>query len=153
LTIVRLFDAPIEQVFRAWTDPQLLARWWGPQGVTNPVCKLDVKPGGSIEIVMLAGEAMGSLKGSKWPMTGVYQEIIPPSKLVYRASAIMEGKPIIESLNTVTFEEVEGKTKITLDVQVTRTAPGAEGPLSGMAIGWNQSVDKLAQLVKRQERS
>jgi uncharacterized protein YndB with AHSA1/START domain len=151
LTIVRVFDAPRELVFRAWTEPELMAQWWGPHGVTNPTCELDVKPGGAIHIVMLAGEELGDLKGSEWPMKGTFQEVAPPEKLVYTSSAIMDDKPIIESTNTVTFEEVDGKTKLTLHVLVTHATPEAEGPLSGMEMGWSQSIDKLAKLVAEQK--
>lgn len=147
LTITRVFNAPREAVFKAWTDPALLAQWWGPTGVTNPVCEVDVRPGGAINIVMLAGEELGELKGSKWPMTGTFQEITPPEKLVYVSSAIMDDKPILECTNTVTFEEHEGQTKLTLHIVVTKTTPEAAGPLAGMEMGWSQSIDKLAKLI------
>jgi uncharacterized protein YndB with AHSA1/START domain len=143
LTIVRVINAPREQVFRAWTDPEILAKWWGPSGVSNPVCKLDVRPGGAIEIVMLAGEELGDLKGAEWPMSGIYQEVMAPSKLVYTSSAIVGGVPILDCLNTVTFDVVDGKTRLTLRVVVTRTTTAADGPLAGMQIGWSQSMDKL----------
>ena len=52
LRITRVFDAPREVVFKAWTDPQLLAQWWGPKGFTNPVCELDARPGGAIRVHM-----------------------------------------------------------------------------------------------------
>jgi len=149
LTIVRVFDAPRERVFRAWTEPKLMAQWWGPHGVTNPVCELDAQPGGALEIVMLAGEELGDLKGSRWPTKGTFQEVSPPKKLVYVASAIVDDKPIMESTNTVTFEEIDGKTKMTLHVLITQTTPEAEGPLAGMKVGWTQSIDKLAQLVEQ----
>lgn len=148
LRIVRVINAPIEQVFKAWTDPEILAKWWGPSGVTNPVCKIDLRPGGAIDIVMLAGKELGDLAGQKWPMTGVFQEITPPTKLIYTASAIIDGKPIIESINTVTFEDQEGKTKLTLEVKITKAMPEAAGPLAGMSMGWNQSVDKLALVLE-----
>jgi uncharacterized protein YndB with AHSA1/START domain len=148
LTIVRVINAPREQIFKAWTDPTLVAQWWGPDGVTNPVCQLDVRPGGVIDIVMLAGPELGELRGSKWPMTGVFQEITPPTKLVYVSSAIMDGKPILECLNTVTFEEQEGQTKMTLQIVVTKATPEAEGPLAGMSAGWNQSIGKLVKLLE-----
>src|SRR5665213_1920558 len=102
LTIVRTINAPVELVYKAWTDPELLAKWWGPNGVTNPVCELDLRPGGAIDIVMLAGKELGDLAGNEWPITGIFQEIIPPSKLVYTSTAILDDKPMIESMNTVT---------------------------------------------------
>lgn len=149
LTIVRVFDAPRKLVFRAWTDPRLVAQWWGPSGVTNPICNVDAREGGTIEITMLAGEELGDLKGSKWPMKGSFKEVSSPEKLVYVSSAIMGGKPILETTNTVTFEDQNGKTKVTLHVIVTRVTPEAEGPLSGMKIGWSQSIDKLGVLVEK----
>lgn len=148
LTIVREFNTSRQQVFKAWTDEEQLAKWWGPNGVTNPVCRLDVKVGGEINIVMLAGDELGDLSGSKWPMTGVFQEITPPVKIVYTSSALVDDRPIMDCLNTVTFEESQGKTKMTLSILVTRATPEAEGPLSGMEIGWNQSLDKLNKFLE-----
>lgn len=149
LTIVRTFDAKIDVVFRAWTDPEVLVKWWGPNGVSIPECNLDLKPGGSIYIEMLAGAELGNLEGSTWPMTGVFKEITPPTKLVYESSAVVDDKPILDTLNTVIFEETEGKTKMTFSVVVTRVTPEAAGPLAGMEMGWNQSIDKLAKLLSR----
>jgi uncharacterized protein YndB with AHSA1/START domain len=148
LTINRLFSAPREQVFKAWTDPTLVAKWWGPHGVTNPTCEVDARPGGKINIVMLAGEELGELKGAEWPMEGVFQEVTPPEKLVYSSSAIMDGKPILQTINTVTFEEAgNNQTMMTLHVVVTEATAEAEAPLAGMNMGWSQSVDKLAVLL------
>jgi uncharacterized protein YndB with AHSA1/START domain len=148
LLIIKMLDAPLERVWRAWTDPRELQKWWGPRGVTNPVCTWEARAGGQIEIVMLAGEELGDLKGSEWPMKGTFQEITPFQKLVYTSSAIMNGKPIIESINTVTFEEQNGKTKMTLRVVITSATLEAEGPLAGMESGWNQSIDKLVEILR-----
>jgi len=145
LTITRLLDAPLERVWQAWTDPAELQKWWGPRGVTNPTCEWEAKPGGKINVVMLAGEELGQLAGQEWPMTGQFKEVIPQQKLVYTSNAIMDGKPIIENICTVTFEEQNGKTKMTLQVVITKITPEAEGPLSGMEQGWNQSLDKLTE--------
>jgi len=146
LTIVRTFKAPIKDVFKAWTDPEILAQWWGPSGVTNPTCQLDVRPGGEMFIVMLAGKDLGDLAGNEWPMSGTYVEVTEPYKLVFRSRALIDGKPILETLNTVTFSEEGENTKMTLSVVVTQTTPEAEGPLSGMKIGWTQSINKLEDL-------
>ncbi len=67
LIITRTFDVPRELAWKAWTDPKLMAKWWGPRGVTNPTCKLNAKPGGEIYIVMLAGKELGNFAGQKWP--------------------------------------------------------------------------------------
>src|ERR1700722_3634133 len=104
LTITRLLNAPLKSAWQAWTDPDKLKEWWGPKGVTNPTCEWQAEVGGKINVVMLAGEELGELKGQEWPMTGEFQEVVPESKLVYTSSAIMGGKPILDCLCTVTFE-------------------------------------------------
>lgn len=147
LTLIRIFNASKELVFKAWTNPEIVAKWWGPKGVTNPTCELDAKPGGNIYIVMLAGEELGPLKGQKWPMRGKFKEVIPPEKLVFTSQAIMDGKPILETLCTVSFGKNGKKTKMTVHIVVTKTTPQAEGPLKGMETGWSQSLDKLEELV------
>ncbi len=150
LTLVRVFDAPRDLVFQAWTDPALLAQWWGPDGVTNPVCELDSRPQGAFHIVMLAGDSLGELKGSRWPTRGVFLEVLPPERLVFTATAFFDehGKnPQLENLNTVTFEDLGGKTRVTLHVVVRKASPAMEAPLSGMPIGWSQSLGRLATLL------
>src|SRR5690348_15129681 len=104
LTLTRLYDAPLEKVWQAWTDPVQLAQWWGPNGVTNPTCEWDARAGGKINIVMLAGAELGELAGQEWPMTGEFNEVVQGQKLVYKASPIMNGKPLMDTLTTVTFE-------------------------------------------------
>jgi|SRR5579871_1193497 len=151
LTMTRVFDAPRELVFKAWTDPKLVEQWWGPRGVTNPVCEIDAKVGGNINIVMLAGEELGPMKGQKWPMTGTFQEIVEPEKIVFSSNAIMDGKPILEHLTTVTLEERDSKTTMTVHVKVTKTTPEAAGPLSGMEMGWNQQLDKLVEFIAKEK--
>jgi len=149
LTLERTFDAPRELVFKAWTDPKLVAQWWGPRGVTNPTCEWEARPGGNIHIVMLAGEELGPMKGQEWPMTGEFKEFEEPKKIVFTSNAIMNDKPVLENLVTVIFEEQDGKTKMTAHIVVTKATPEAEGPLSGMEMGWNQTLDKLGEYLKR----
>jgi uncharacterized protein YndB with AHSA1/START domain len=145
LVIKRVIDAPMARVWQAWTDPQKLAAWWGPRGVTNPVCTWEAKAGGQIEIVMLAGEELGDFKGTEWPMRGQFKEVVPQEKLVFSSHALDHGQPILESLCTVTFSRQGDKTEMTLSVVVTKTTAEAEGPLAGMKMGWTQSIDKLEE--------
>jgi len=84
LFITRTFDAPRRLVFQAWTDPKQLAQWWGPHGFTNPICELDVRPGGAIRIHMRGPD------GAVYPMTGVYREIVAPERLVFTSAALDE---------------------------------------------------------------
>lgn len=151
LTITREFDAPREMVFKAWTDPELVKKWWGPNGVENEVDAWDATPGGKINLTMVAGPDLGPMAGQRWPMTGEFKEIVSPSKLVFIGNAIVDGKEILENLTTVTLEENDGKTKITVHVQVTKAVmPEAEGPLMGMEMGWNQQLDKLVDFIKEE---
>lgn len=148
LIIIRFLDAPRDRVWKAWTEPKLLEKWWGPKGVTNPTCELDARPGGVINIVMLAGDELGELKGRRWPMTGTVRKIVPPKKLVFDSQAIMNDKPILETLSTLILEDQDVKTKMMFHIVVKKTRPEAEGPLAGMEMGWNQSLDKLTDLLK-----
>ena len=146
LTLSREFDAPRDLVYKAWTDEKLVAQWWGPHGFTIPVSELDVRPGGAIDIVMEDAEGMVE-KGGRYPMAGNYEEVVAPEKLVFTASAIVHDTPVMDTRTTVNFEEVNGKTKVTIHIEVTRVTPEAEGPLAGMEMGWNQQLDKLVSLL------
>ena len=149
LTMTREFDAPRALVWKAWTDPTLVQQWWGPQGVTNPTCEWEAHPGGNIHIVMLAGEELGPMKGQEWPMTGAFKEVEEPERLVYTSNAIVNGQEVLQTLTTVTFAEVDGKTHMTVHIIVTNTTPEAAGPLQGMEMGWNQQLDKLGEFYKK----
>lgn len=148
LTLTRLLDAPRERVWQAWTDPVILQKWWGPRGVTNPTCEWEATPGGKINIVMLAGDELGEMKGQEWPMTGQMQEVTPQEKIVFTGGPTADGKQILETLTTVTFQEQDGKTNLNVHIEVTKTTPEAEGPLAGMEMGWNQQLEKLTEQVK-----
>jgi uncharacterized protein YndB with AHSA1/START domain len=149
LTLTRVYDASRELVWKAWTDPKLVAQWWGPNGVTNTAHAWEAKPGGKIDLVMLAGEELGPMKGQEWPMTGEFKEVDEPGKLVFTGNAIVNGKEVLQHLTTVTLEEVEGNTHMTVHIVVTKTTPEAAGPLAGMEMGWNQQLDKLGEFLKR----
>jgi uncharacterized protein YndB with AHSA1/START domain len=149
IVITRLFDAPPEVVFEAWTDPEHLAQWWGPEGFTNPVCELDVRVGGSWHIVMRAPD------GAMYPCRGVYLEIVAPERLVFTNIAVNdEGTPVLDGLTTVTFEEEAGTTRLTVRTRAVALAPGAVEKLAGMDTGWSMSLDRLArELALRKENA
>ena len=149
LTLTRVFDAPIEKVWEYWTDPKLIQQWWGPNGVTNPTCVWEAKPEGNIHIVMLAGQELGPMAGQEWPMTGEFQEVVAPEKLVYSSNAIMDGKVVLETLTTVTFAEDNGKTTMTVHIVVTMVTEEGKFALQGMEMGWNQQLDKLVAMVAK----
>jgi uncharacterized protein YndB with AHSA1/START domain len=144
VTLTRVFDTPRELVFRMWTEPKHMARWWGPHGFTNPVCEMDVRPGGRIHIDMRAPD------GTVYPMTGTFHEIVVPERLVFMAVAEdHDGNPLLESLTTVTFEAQGGKTRITVHAHATGIAPAAPQMLAGMQAGWTQSLERLASVIAK----
>jgi uncharacterized protein YndB with AHSA1/START domain len=154
LTITRIFDAPRAIVWRAWTDPEMVTKWWGPRGVTTPTCEVDARRGGKINIVMLAGKELGPAAGQEWPMTGTFEEVMPQDRLVYTASALQDRKgsrALLETRTTVTFDDLHGKTKLTVHVLLTRSSdtPEAKFAIQGMEGGWSQSLDKLGEALSK----
>jgi uncharacterized protein YndB with AHSA1/START domain len=140
--ITHQFDAPRELVFDAWIEPRHLAQWWGPKGFTNPVCKIDARPGGKIDIVMRAPN------GVDYPMAGEYRDIVPPERLVYTSGALdQNGRLLFEFLHSATFVEKSGKTTLTLTSRVISTTPGAGKYIGGFETGMTQSLVRLAELV------
>jgi uncharacterized protein YndB with AHSA1/START domain len=144
LVLTRVFDAPRELVYRMWTDPKHLAQWWGPHHFTNPVCEVDVRPGGAILIHM------------RWPdgrinkMTGLFQEVVPQERLVFTSSALDDqGQPLFEVLTTVEFHEEKGKTKQIVRARVLKSTPQAAPYLAGMEPGWTQSLERLTDYVAK----
>lgn len=146
VTIERTFDAPRDLVFRMWIEPKHMAQWWGPHGFTNPVCEIDVLAGGRINIVMRAPD------GTDFPMTGTFKEVRAPEKLAFIAYAQdAEGKPALEAFTSVTFDDLGGKTKMTLFAHGIGKAPAALKMLSGMQAGWSQSIERLTALIATQK--
>jgi uncharacterized protein YndB with AHSA1/START domain len=144
VTLTRVFDAPRALVWKAWTDPAMMAQWFGPRGFTNPVCELDVRVGGSLRIVMRGPD------GNDYPMKGVFREVLKPERLVFTTVAIdNDGNHLLEGETTVIFAEKNGKTTLTLKTHATGLVPVAPKMLAGMEAGWTQSIDKLEELVPR----
>ncbi len=153
--ISRLLEAPRALVFQAWTDPNRLAQWWGPRNFTNPVCRLDVRPGGAHRVVMRSPE------GVDYPLKGVYREVVQPERLVmtldcsehpaewhdlvkpHRAPG--EDNPAGEMIETVTFDDVGGKTRLTVRIRC-RSAAIRDALLNmGMTEGWSETLERLAE--------
>jgi uncharacterized protein YndB with AHSA1/START domain len=141
--ITRVFDAPRALVCRAWTDPEHLARWWGPKGFSNPVCEAEVRPGGAWRIVMRGPD------GTEYPGGGVYREIVVPERLVFTNIALdREGKTILDGLTTVTFSEQGSKTTLILQTRATGLVSYAAEMLKGMDAGWSQSLERLEAMLQ-----
>jgi uncharacterized protein YndB with AHSA1/START domain len=146
LIFKRTFDAPRALVFKAWTDPSLLSKWWGPTGFTTPICQVDPRPGGKLYIVMHGP------KGSDFDIDlatmGIFQEFDPPRRFVFSNTAMPDekGDPQLETLCTVTFVEEAGKTEMTLHIQLVKATSVAVAAWAGAEMGWSQSLDKLVAL-------
>jgi len=145
VTITRILNAPRELVFKVWTDEKHMAQWWGPNGFTNPVCTLDVRPGGNILIHMAWPNG-----GPVFPMKGVFYEVDEPNKLVFSGLAFEkeDGSFGLENMNTITFEDLgNGKTKLTVHAAVIKASPEVSGAVAGMDQGWRESLVKLDELI------
>ena len=157
--ISRTFDAPRTLVWEAWTDSAHMAQWWGPRAFTNPTCELDVRPGGAYKIVMRGPD------GTEYPITGVYREVVKPERLVMTMDCSGhpaawhdmvkpdrrndETNPAGELLTTVTFEELDGQTKLTVQTRFGSVAIRDAMLKMGMTEGWSQSLDRLTELLAK----
>ncbi len=146
LVVERVFDAPRELVWRAWTECEHFMRWYGPPGFTLPSCEIDFRVGGRL----LFG--MRSPDGQEYWTTGVYREIVPPERFAYTDTmADGEGNVVamgddgpMETIVTVILEDLgDGKTKLTL-----RQAGFPDDSMAvGASAGWNGAFDKLATVL------
>jgi uncharacterized protein YndB with AHSA1/START domain len=155
LVLTRTFDAPRALVWKAWTKPEQLMRWWGPEGFTSPVCQVDLRVGGAYLFCMRSPE------GKDYWSTGVYREIVEPERLVCtdcfadeKGNAVpashygMAGDWPAELLVIVTLQERQGMTTLTLEHFGL-----PEGEMSRLtAAGWNGSFDKMARALERTTR-
>jgi uncharacterized protein YndB with AHSA1/START domain len=128
-------------VFKAYTDPNRLPQWWGLKGFTTTVDKMDVRPGGVWRF------AQRNADGNEYAFHGVYHAIVSPERLV--CTFEFEGMPGHILLESVTFEEQDGKTKLT-DQSVFQSVGDRDGMLSsGMEQGWAETMDRFAELLAK----
>jgi uncharacterized protein YndB with AHSA1/START domain len=153
VTIERVYDAPSERVWKAWTDPTELKEWWGPDNVSAPEVEVDLKVGGRFYIVMEAGEAMGPYKGTRWPMEAQFTVVEPQKQLSYKAQAWTEGSDkegtMIDQMTEVSFAKEGDKTKVTVHAVIYKTGPKAKAAAEGMQYGFTQQLAKLATFLAK----
>jgi uncharacterized protein YndB with AHSA1/START domain len=150
--VERAFAAPRELVFRAWTEPERLKRWWGPRGYTVPYCEINLREGGVFLFCMRSPD------GRDFWGRGVFREIVAPERLVFAMSfADAEGNVVpatyyglgkdwpLESLMTVTFEELADATRVA--VRYEGVPPGPDG--DGTRQGWAEMLDGLAEYLAK----
>ena len=139
--MTRVFDAPRELVYQAYTDPNHVPHWWGPRRMTTTVNTMDVRPGGAWRVVQRDPE------GNEYGFRGEYREVVPPERLVYTFE--FEGMPGHILVETVTFEEQDGKTTRT-STALFDSVEDRDGMLeSGMESGAIESWDRLEELLGR----
>jgi uncharacterized protein YndB with AHSA1/START domain len=139
LVITRMLGAPRALVFKAWTHPEHLARWWGPRGYTLPECKVDFRPGGAFFMLMRSPE------GTDHRLRGTYREITPPERLVCTwAWEDEDGTLGHETVLTVSFAEEGDKTKLTLHQAVFESVTARDAHNEG----WTRCLERLAAYVE-----
>jgi uncharacterized protein YndB with AHSA1/START domain len=151
--IERSFDAPVDLIWQMWTDPEHFKAWYGPEGATIPVAKMDVRVGGTRLVCMEMQSPNGPMQ--MW-FTGEYREVVKNERLVYTESmsdeegkvsspsdmGMPEGHPVTTEVR-VELEDVGGRTKMVMThLGIPAGSPGAAG--------WAMALDKLAAHVARQ---
>jgi uncharacterized protein YndB with AHSA1/START domain len=152
IVITRIFNAPREAVFKAWTDPGHLKRWWAPKGCTTPHCRVDLRVGGKFHYCMRMSDGL-----EVWGV-GVYQQIDVPERIMYTDSfADADGNVVApshygmgdshpaETLVIVTFTDLGGRTQVTLRHLLTTAILDREGTSQG----WSQMLDRLDTLLSQ----
>lgn len=155
--LTRIIDAPRELVFQAWTEPRHLSRWWGPKGFDNPVCELDARPGGAYRITMRGPD------GTDYPIIGVIREMTLPSLLVMTLDCgghppawhdmidplRTSDNPAGIMLQTVSFEDLDGKTRLSIRTRAASAAILEAMQKIGINEGWAGSLNRLEYLMKK----
>jgi uncharacterized protein YndB with AHSA1/START domain len=141
LSLTRTFKAPRSLVFKAWTEPEHLARWSGPEGFTTPHHHMDLRVGGRYRACLRAPDGQ-----DHW-VQGVYREITSPERLVMTHGwTDAAGQPTgPETVITITFAEKDGQTLMTFHQAFFDSAASRDGH----ADGWSQSFDRLAEHLAR----
>ena len=153
LIVTRVFDAPVELMWKAWTDPQYIMKWWGPDYFTSPSAKIDLRVGGTSLVCMRALKEFG---GMDMYSTWAYEEIVPMERIEFIQNlADKDGNPIDPAeigmppefprdiRTVVTFKALgDGKTEMTVTEYNMPTADTEMG--RNAELGLNQSLDKMA---------
>jgi uncharacterized protein YndB with AHSA1/START domain len=139
ILITREFDAPKHLVYKAWTTPELVERWWGGQHGEVTLVEIDLRVGGTWRYVLVANE------GFEVGFHGEYHELVPNERIV--STEIFEGFPDAAAMNTLVLTEVDGRTTMSVLVQHTSKEHRDGHINSGMEGGMQQSFDLLEQVA------
>jgi len=140
IVLTRVFDAPRELIWDAWTDPKQIVQWWGPRGFTMTIHEMDVRPGGVWKHTMHGPD------GTDYPTQCVFVEVVEPERIVYYMAGGKKGDPGHESQVTWTFGAQGNKTKLTLRM-LFPSAEILEGVAKtyGVVEGGTQTFDRLGE--------
>jgi uncharacterized protein YndB with AHSA1/START domain len=142
ILITREFDAPKHLVFKAWTTPELVKRWWSGQRGAVTLAEIDLRVGGMWRYVMVASG------GHEVGFHGEFREIVPSERIVSTEVYEMPGAPEVEApVNTVTFTEVDGRTILRLLTQCPTKELRDTIIESGMEVGMQEQMDALEQIA------
>jgi uncharacterized protein YndB with AHSA1/START domain len=139
ILITREFDAPKHLVFKAWTTPELIRRWWSANRGEVTVAEVDLRVGGTWRYVMVADG------GFEVGFHGEYREIVPNERIV--STEVYEGMPDAAAVNTLTFTEVDGRTTMTVLVQHDSQEHRDAHIASGMEAGLQDAMDLLERVA------
>ena len=140
LVLARMFDAPRELVFKAWSAPEHLANWFGPTNFTLPFCEVDFRVGGNYRLCMRSPE------GKEYWVHGTYREILEPQRLVFTWERDgPDDEHAGHTLVTITLEDVAGKTRLTLHQAIF----GSADIRDGHGQGWTEAFGRLDQYLER----
>ena len=145
VAITRVYDAPRERVFEAWTRAEHLAHWFGPKGFTTHSCEADARPGGIFRL------CMRSPGGRDYWVRGTFREVLPPERIVIACAADDEtGVERLQEVIDVRFEKQGAATRLLLNASAEGRSPEAAAMLAGMQEGWSGTLDRLGgSLAKR----
>lgn len=146
IMISRIFDAPRALVWQAWTDPEHVKQWWGPQGFDNESCTADLRVGGSFSLAMRAPD------GNVYPCVGTFREVVSQVRIVYEGVAT-EGHPCGAGIPpratvTVSFAEQDGRTHLTLHTRFATAERKRAAADARFVLSWEEALDRLAQALK-----
>jgi uncharacterized protein YndB with AHSA1/START domain len=146
----RTYPAPVEAVWRAWTEAERLRAWWGPDKTTVPECEIDLRVGGRIYVVMEAGEEMGKYRGTRWPMEGTFTRIDELQGLTYDARSWTEGEEATSTIhhtNDLALTTDGDVTVVNLHVAITQIGDKAKLAAFGMKWGYKSQLDALEKYL------
>jgi uncharacterized protein YndB with AHSA1/START domain len=137
MTYTRVSEAPRELVWKAWTEPEQLARWWGPRGISTPLetIEVELRPGGAFRLTMVS-----DAEGTEFPTEMEFREVAEPERLVFGWDG---QRGLGAGQVTVTFKDLGERTEVTSHYEGLATDEIA----ADSQVGWNQQLDRLAELL------